>query len=196
MRRKMFDRLMATAGFAIAAVLLVAGGLLGWAHHFVDNQVHSQLAAQQIYFPAKGSAAISDPAIQPYLDKYAGQQLTTGPQAKAFADHYIAVHLNKMGGGKTYAQLSAESMAQPKNTQLAGLVQTVFRGETLRGMLLNAYAFGTMGTLALYGAIVSFIGAAAMIALSALGLVHARQTDESAVLGRTPAHNATVAAAA
>ena len=149
MRRRTFDGLMATAGLVLAAVLLVAGGLLTWAHNFVGDQVHQQLVAQKIFFPPKGEA-INDPAIKPYLTQYAGQQLTTGPQAKAYADHFIAVHIKEMSGGKSYSELSTASRADPTNTELAGLVNTVFKGETLRGLLLNAYAFGTMGQIALY----------------------------------------------
>jgi hypothetical protein len=65
----------------------------------------------------------------------------TGQQAEAYADHFIAVHVTDMAGGKTYSQLSAASLAQPGNTQLAGLAGTVFKGETLRSILLNAYGW-------------------------------------------------------
>jgi hypothetical protein len=177
MDRKTLDRLLAAGGVAIAAVLLVAGGLLTWAHSYVHDEVHSQLAAEKIYFPTKDNASlIALPAAdRAAMDKYAGQQLLTGAQAKTWADHFIAVHLREMGGGKTYAQLSSEALAQPTNTKLAGLVQTVFRGETLRGLLLNAYAFDTMGNIALIGAIVAYIGAAVMAVLAALGFVHANR---------------------
>ncbi len=178
MGRKSLDRLLAAGGLIVAAVLLVASGLLYWAHSFVDHQVHTQLAAQKIFFPAKGSEAISDPKIKPYLEKYAGQQLVNGAQAQAYADHFIAVHINGIGGGKTYSQLSAQSLANPNDTALAGKVQTVFRGETLRGLLLNAYAFGKMSQIALWGAIAAIIGAAAMAVLSALGFAHARRVHE------------------
>ncbi|MCW2929683.1 MAG: hypothetical protein JWM19_645 [Actinomycetia bacterium] len=82
-----------------------------------------------------------------------------------------------MGGGKTYAQLSAEAIAQPTNAKLAAQVDTVFKGETLRRLLLNAYAFGTMGTIAGIAAIAAFIAAAVMLILSFLGLWHARRTS-------------------
>ena len=177
MRRKTFDAILTTGGLVLAAVLIVAGVLLMWAKTFVDNQVHDQLAQQQISFPAAGSAAISDPQIQPYLSKYAGQQLVTGEQAKAFADHYIAVHLQKIGGGQTYSQLSAKSMANPKDTALANTVNTVFRGETLRGLLLNAYAFWKMAAIAGIAGIASFVGAGVMLLLSALGFWHLRRVD-------------------
>jgi hypothetical protein len=186
MRRKTLDALLTTVGLGVAAVLLVAGGLLTWAHNFTHNEVRSQLAAQQIFFPAKGSAALDQPTIQPYLEKYAGQQLVDGTQAKAFADHYINVHLNEIGGGLTYAELSAKSQAHPKDAALAAEVQTVFRGETLRGMLLNAYAFDTMGRLALIAAIVSWIGAGLLLVLAALGFRHLRRHGTEPVIDQAP----------
>lgn len=180
MRRRTFDALMSIAGVTLAAVLAVAGGLLFWAHSFIGDQVTSQLSAQQIFFPAKSDAAIQDPAIKPYLSKYAGEQLTTGAQAKVYADHFIAVHVKEMAQGQTYAQLSAKSMANPNDQKTAALVATVFKGETLRGLLLNAYAFGQMGTIAFYGAIASFAGGALMLLLSLLGLAHLRSVPVEA----------------
>jgi hypothetical protein len=175
MNRKSLDRLLAAGGLAMAAVLLVAGALLTWAHNFVHDQVHSQLAAEKIYFPPKGSEALASPQIGPYLNKYAGQQLVTGAQAKAYADHFIAVHLTEMTGGQTYAQLSTKALANPNDQQLAAEVQTVFRGETLRGLLLNAYAFDTIARVALIAAIVAYLGAVLMAVLAVLGFVHARR---------------------
>lgn len=180
MRRKTFDALLTSAGLVLAIVLVAAGGLLLWAHNFVDNQVHSQLAAQQIYFPKAGSESLNDPAVKPYLSQYAGQQLVTGAQAEAYANHFIAVHINEMAGGKTYSQLSAESLANPNDTKLAGQVQTVFRGETLRGLLLNAYAFGKMGEIALIAAITAFVAAGLLLVLSALGYAHLRRVPAEA----------------
>ena len=120
------------------------------------------------------------------MGAYAGQTLTTGAQAKTYADHFIAVHLAEMGHGQTYSQLSAQSLAQPKNIALAGLVQTVFRGTTLRSMLLEAYGFWQFGQIALIGAIASFAGAALMLILSIVGLIHGRRvTPEAEVLGKT-----------
>ena len=104
--------------------------------------------------------------------------MTTGAQAQVYADNFIAFHLSKMGG--TYSQLSAASLAQPNNAKLAALVNTVFKGTTLRGMLLNAYAFWQMGVIALWGAIVSFIGAGLLLILSILGFVHAGRVSPTA----------------
>ncbi|MDQ1619637.1 MAG: hypothetical protein QOE19_2206 [Actinomycetota bacterium] len=176
MRRRTFDVLFTAGGLALAVLLLLAGGLLTWAHGFVTDQVTTQLTQQQIFFPPKGEAT-ADPAIGPFINKYAGQQLVTGEQARAFADHYIAVHLKESGGGLTYSELSNKSRANPNDTELAGQVQSAFRGETLRGLLLNAYAFGKMGQIALIAAIASFIGAGVLLLLSLLGFVHLRRVD-------------------
>ena len=189
MRRKTFDALLTTGGLLIAVVLLVAGGLLTWAHSFVDNQVSTQLSQQQIYFPKAGDKAISDPAIKPYLTKYAGQQLTNGAQAEAYANHFIAVHLEGIGGGKTYAQLSSQAQANPTDTKLAATVNTMFKGETLRGLLLNGYAFWKMGQIAAIAAVASFIGAGVLFLLAILGFWHLRRTDPDAeVLPKLGAH--------
>jgi hypothetical protein len=186
-RRKTFDLLVSTGGLILAAVLLVAGGLLMWGYSFASGQVHDQLAAQKIVFPATSNPEFKalPAADQAAMGSYAGQTLTTGAQAKTYADHFIAVHLAEMGHGKTYSQLSAESLAQPKNTALAGLVQTVFRGTTLRSMLLEAYGFWQLGQIALYAAIASFTGAALILILSIAGLFHGRRvTAETEVLGQ------------
>ena len=147
MRRNSSRTLLATAGAALAAVLLVAGGLLLWGSAYVHNTVQSQLAAQQISFPPAAAFAHPKagteitPSMVPSVSQYAGQQLLTGQQAEAYADHFIAVHIANMAGGKTYSQLSAQAIAQPSNTALAATVSTVFKGETLRSMLLNAYGW-------------------------------------------------------
>src|SRR3984885_2060891 len=145
--RRNSSHLTVIAGFAVAVILLAAGGLLTWGSAYVHNTVQGQLAAQQITFPpasafanAKAGTEIT-PSMIPSVSQYAGQQMLTGQQAEAYADHFIAVHIAEMGGGKTYSQLSAESLAQPGNAKLAATVGTVFKGETLRSMLLSAYGW-------------------------------------------------------
>jgi hypothetical protein len=159
----------------MATVLVAAGGLLMWANNFVDDQVSTQLSAQKIYFPEAGSESANDPAVKEYIAPYLGQQVTNGEQAQVFADHYLGAHLQAMAGGKTYSELSAISRANPDDAEAAAAVQTAFRGETLRGLLLNAYAFWKMGQIALYGAIAAFAGAALMLVLSILGIAHLRR---------------------
>jgi len=182
MRRKTFDVLASVAGLVLAVVLAVGGGLMLWGHNFVDNQVTTQLAAQKIVFPATSNPEFKalPPADAAAMGQYAGQAMTTGAQAQVYADNFIAFHLSKMGG--TYAQLSAASLAQPNNAKLAALVNTVFKGTTLRGLLLNAYAFWQVGVIALWGAIVAFIGAGLLLVLSILGFVHAGRVSPTAEL--------------
>jgi hypothetical protein len=179
MRRRTFDALAATAGLLIAGLLLVAGGLLTWGHNFVANEVHTQLAAQKIVFPPADSPAVKGPQFAP-MRQYGGQLMTTGAQAQVYADHFIAVHLTEIGGGQTYAQLSAKALAQPKNIVLANQVQAMFRGETLRGLLLNAYAFGTVAQIMLIAAISAFAGAGLLLILAIFGFVHLRRTTPEA----------------
>jgi hypothetical protein len=188
MRRKTFDKLLTSAGLVLAAVLLVAGGLLAWGSSFVGTQVHDQLAAQKIFFPPAGSAGLKADEF-PGLQQYGGQQLVTGQQAEAYANQFIAKHIDTLGGGKTYSQLSTEARANPTDTKLSGTVDTVFRGETLRGLLLNAYAFGTIGQIAMYASIAAFVAAALLLALSLLGFAHLRRTGDDVQFGavvRTP----------
>src|SRR3984885_11207367 len=176
MRRRTFDILVSATGLFLAVTLIVSGLLLTWAHNFIGNEVRTQLAAQQIVFPANNSPAIKAPEFAA-MHQYAGQLMTTGAQAEVYADHFIANHLKVIGGGLTYSQLSAKAIAQPNNAKLAAQVQLMFRGTTLRSMLLNAYAFGTMGMIAGIAAIAAFIAAAVMLILGGLGLNHARRVS-------------------
>jgi len=171
------------AGFAAAVLLAVAGGLLLWGSTYVHNTVTSQLSSQQIYFPPQAAFAHPKagteitPNMIPSVSQYAGQQLLTGQQAEAYADHFIAQHVYDMSGGKTYSQLSAESLAQPKNTQLAGLVNTVFKGETLRSMLLNAYGWWKVSQITYIASLIAFGLAGLTFLASVAGLSLGRKPE-------------------
>ena len=149
----------------LIGIIGFVAGFAFWGSSFATNQVSSQLAAQKISFPAANDASIKalPAADAAAMRVYAGQQLTTGAQAETYADHFIAVHLNEIGGGQTYSQLSAAAQADPTNTKLAGEVATIFKGTTLRGMLLNAYGWGEIGTIAGYAAIGLAIAALAVL---------------------------------
>lgn len=146
----------------LIGILGFVSGFAFWASSFATSQVQTQLAAQKIVFPTADSKAITAlPAADATAMKvYAGQQLTTGPQAQTYADHFIGVHLDEVAGGKTYAEVSTASLADPTNTKLAGQVQTLFKGETLRGLLLNSYGWWQVGQYALYAAIGLTVAAA------------------------------------
>src|ERR1700689_585546 len=191
MKRRTFDMLLSAGGLVVVAVLVVAGSLLTWGTRYIDSNVHSQLAAQQIVFPpasafahAKAGTEIT-PSMIPSVSQYAGEQLTNGAQAGAYANDFIAVHLSEMPYGGVYAKASAAEMANPKNTAIAGEVATIFKGTTLRGLLLEAYGFGQMGQIAGDAALAAFLLAGLMLALVGFGVLHYRRVPESAELGAT-----------
>jgi ABC-type multidrug transport system fused ATPase/permease subunit len=189
MKRSALDRLVSWIGLALAAVLLLAGGLLVFASSFISGQVADQLSAQKITMPTSDSYKSLAQADQDALAPFAGQPLTTGAQAKAFADHYIQAHMNAASGGKTYEEISGEYIAMSKDTaadptklkELGDLRQTLFMGNTLRSMLLTAYAFGTMATVAMIAAVVSLVGAVVLAVLGILGLRHAKSAEGEAL---------------
>jgi len=182
MRRRTFDALATAAGLLLVVVLVVAGVLLTWGHSYANNQVTSQLSAQKIVFPTTSNPEFKalPKADAAAMGQYAGQLMTNGAQAQTYANDFIGYHLSLIGGGKTYSQLSALSRANPKNAALAGEVDAVFKGTTLRSMLLEAYGFWQLGQIALIAAIASFIAAGLMLILSLLGFVHLRRTAPEA----------------
>jgi hypothetical protein len=200
--RSAFDKLISGTGLALAAVLLVAGGLLTWASTFIGDQVDHQLTMQDITMP-EGEALTSLPkADADALEEYAGSPMDTGPEAKAYSEHYILAHMNHSseelaGEVMSYSQVSGKARelggavaANPDATQAeideaaewGALKQTLLDGNTLRGLLLYGYAFATIGTIAGIAAVVSFVGAALLLVLSLLGIRHARRVEPAPVL--------------
>lgn len=200
MQRRVFDKITSGVGAALVVILLAAGGLLIWGHSFVQGSVHDQLAQQQIYFPTQGEInavkaqyakggqkAVTDPEFPnaklqiPALEPYAGKQVLTGKDAQVYANDFIGQHLYAMPYHGVYSRVSiAAAAAKPGSSQataLSALKTTTFMGTTLRGMLFEAYAFGTIGAVMLWGAVAAFAGAAILLLLTILGLRHARRTS-------------------
>lgn len=153
----------------LIGILGFCAGFLFWGNSFIHNQIQTELTSQQIFFPAANSQAITAlPADkQAAMNQYGGQQLTTGEQAQVYANNFIGVHLSEVAGGLTYSQMSAKAMANPTDQKIAGQVATLFKGETLRGLLLNAYGWWTIGTYALYAAIgLAFAAFVVVVALA------------------------------
>jgi hypothetical protein len=153
-------------------IFILQGGLIGilafgsmlalGMGNFVQGTIHDQLSAQQIYFPAAGSKAL--PASEfPELQQYGGQQVDNGIKAQAYANGFIGRHLQSVAGGQTYAQVSAKAQANPTDAKLQGQVATLFKGETLIGMLLNTYGWWTVGTYAIYAGVGLAIAAGAVL---------------------------------
>lgn len=194
--RSTLDKLISWTGLLLAAILLVAGSLLMWGSLFISGEVDKQLSDQQITMPTSEAIAAQvesgelSKADSDALEEFAGSEMNTGPEAKAYADHFILAHTNNATGGETYATLGDKqrevcpergSTEEPSEecTTVTGQRATAQTGSTLRGLLLYGYAFATMGTIALYAAIAAFISALLMLALGLLGLRHANQLNNS-----------------
>jgi hypothetical protein len=134
----------AAAGMIVLGIVSIAGG------SYDHEVVHNQLGPQKITFPK--------PAEYADLKKYEGQQVLTGTQAKAYAEDQIAPDMNKIAGGKTYSQVSGEWIAGGmKSEKLAGERTTLFTGETLRGLLLQAWGWGQIGSIAILAGILLIV---------------------------------------
>jgi hypothetical protein len=180
-RRRTIDVLASTAGIVAAIVLLVAGIYFYERYDFARNNVEDQLAAQNIFFPEEDELSEAE-RQQPGVVKYAGQQVDNGRKAEVYANQYIGLHLSEIADGKTYSELSAESRANPDDEELAGQVQSSFRGETLRGLLLTTYGFWQLGQEARLMTIISFVAAGLLFIFAIIGYVHAfRRRDDEVV---------------
>jgi hypothetical protein len=143
------------AGLIVLGIVSIVGG------SYDHEVVHNQLGPQKITFPK--------PAEYPDLKKYEGQQVLTGTQAKAYAEDQIGVDMNKVAGGKTYSQVSDEWIAGGmKNEKLAGERTTLFMGETLKGLLLNAWGWAQIGSIAILAGILLIVFGAILFLLPML----------------------------
>lgn len=192
MKRRTFDRIVTSIGAALTVFLFVAAALLNWGATFAQDSVKSQLDNQNISFPA---ADAMPEATKSQLAKWADQKVTTGEMARDYSDLYIWEHMKgsaiaAIGKPATYSEVSGMYMGLVRGgstdsaqiAKLGELRQTLFMGNTLRGMLLEAYAFGTMGVIAGYGAIAALIGGLLMLILTIAGVIHLRRTPEDATI--------------
>jgi hypothetical protein len=197
MKRRTLDILFSTGGVVLAGLLLIVGIVMTSNANFARNYVADQLGNQHITF--KTVAALTDEEKQaPCLVQYAGQKLTTGKQAECYANSFIGLHLQSIAGGKTYADLGADqtnlqnqlAAAQKSNdpkaadlqkqlTTLTGTRNTLFTGETLKGLLLTSYGFSVFGEKAAQAALVAYLAAALLLLLGIAGFAHALVTPKT-----------------
>jgi hypothetical protein len=189
LKRRTIDSVLVSLGAVVAIVLVVGGGLLTWGARFSNNYVHDELTSQNINFP---DAANLQSQKRDDLLSFAGARVDTGSEAEAYAS-YINGHLQGIAGGKTFADLSAPERAakaavttaktnnaaaseiadlQSKADAITAQRTSLFQGETLRGLLLSAYAWSTVGRIAGIAAMVAFVAAGVMFVLVLLGLRH------------------------
>ena len=192
LRRRTIDRILTGFGVVATLAFLVAGVLLLWGSNFSDDYVHDELSSQNITFPTEEELREEG---RDDLVEFAGEDVTTGDHAEAYAS-YINGHLQDVAGGQTYSQIDDRGAAaaveeataagapqaeidelQATADQLAAQRNTLFKGETLRGLLLSAYAWATVGKIAGYAAYGAFAAAALMAILVVLGFVHLRRHE-------------------
>src|SRR5947209_6292949 len=180
MKRRTLDLLFSAGGVLLAVLLLAIGVVLTSNANFAKSYVHDQLSQQQITFKTAGTLTAEEKQSA-CLVQYAGQQLTTGKQAECYANEFIGLHLKSIAGGKTYAQLGdvqndlkAKIAADASNTDLQKQLndvnaqrETVFKGETLRGLLLTSYGFSEFGAKAGQAALVAYLAAGLLFLLGA-----------------------------
>jgi hypothetical protein len=192
MKRRTFDAIVTAVGFGLAVFLVIAAGLLNWGATFANDSVKSQLENQNISFPA---AETMPEATKDQLAKWAEQKVTTGEMARDYSDLYIWEHMKASsiavaGAPLTYSEVSGKYMGMVRGgtgtpeeiAKYGELRNTLFMGNTLRGMLLEAYAFGTLGVIAGYSAIAALAGGILMLLLSIEGLMHLRRTPRDATI--------------
>jgi len=192
MKRRTLDKIISIVSLGFAALLLLFAGLLNWGASFADDNVASQLAMQNISFPAVESLPA---ATKEQLTKWADQKVMTGEMARDYSDLYILEHMKASstavtGKPATYSEVSGVYMGLvrggstdvEKIKQYGDLRETLFMGNTLRGMLLQAYAFGTMGIIAGYAALASLVGALLFFVLGAAAVLHRRNTSDEVLI--------------
>ncbi len=201
MQRRTLDILFSIGGMALAALLLVLGIVKTSNANFAKNYVKDQLSEQNISFtPVDFLKPEEKKAV--CLVENGGKPLTTGKQAECYANEYIGLHVTEVADGKTYADLGTpqrELQAKVEEATAAGSAElpalqadlaaitgqrdTLFKGETLRGLLLTSYGFSVFGDKGAQVATVSYIVAALLFLLSIAGFAHAFRTSKEVAVG-------------
>ena len=178
-----------------AMLVLVLGGAAAFMINegtFVNQTIHDQLSAQQIFFPpasAEVAGGALDPAVFPDLQQYAGQQVDNGTKAKAYAEGFLGRHLIKVGNGKTYSQIDTKSGTPTENAAATAQKLTLFQGETLKNMLLNAWGWSMLATYTMLGGFALLLAGLATLGALVFELFFANKPDEV----RIPRQKATTA---
>ena len=199
MKRRTLDMIFSAGGVAVAILLVALGFVFKTNADFADGYVHDQLADQLINFTPVENLSDEEKAV-PCLVEYAGTTLDSGKKAECYANEYIGLHLKNIGGGETYATIGAiqskaktaladATAANASNVvelkadldKITGQRETMFKGETLRGLLLTSYGFSIFGEKAALAAMLSFLGALVMLLASVAGFIHAFSTPKDKV---------------
>jgi hypothetical protein len=181
MDRSNWDKIVSGAGAVVAVMLIVLGAMAIYGGNFGQDNVRDRLVPQHISFPP---AAAMTPEEKAAIGEFAGAKVDTGVEAEAFA-RYIGGHLEGINAGATYSETSAAARAEGLDPKVAADLQakadTLFKGESLRAMLLNAYGWWTLATIALWAGVAMVIAGALLGILSILGFRHAGKAKATSV---------------
>jgi len=185
MNRKAWDQLVSASAAVIAVAMIVLGGFAIYGGNFGRDNVQTRLEPQNITFPPLDAMT---PEEQQAVGAFAGQQVVNGAQAEAFS-RYIGGHLAAVNDGKTYSETSAaareEGLDPDTAAELQGKADTLFKGETLRSILLNAYGWWTVATIALIAGW-AMVGFGILLGVFAiLGFRHAKRAEAERTAGDT-----------
>jgi hypothetical protein len=173
MDRSNWDKIVSGAGAVIAVVLIALGAMAIYGGNFGQQNVRDRLEPQNIVFPP---AEAMSPEEKAELGEFAGEKVDTGVEAEAFS-RYIGGHLVDINEGATYSETSAaareEGLDPDVAAELQGKADTLFKGETLRAILLNAYGWWTVATIALWAGFAMVAAGLLLGIFSILGFRHA-----------------------
>jgi hypothetical protein len=191
--------IFSAGGIAVAILLVLLGFVFKTNADFADSYVHDQLAEQKISFTAAEFLSDEEKASSCLIEN-AGTPLDSGKKAECYANDYIGMHLKGIGGGETYATIGAiqakakaaladATAANASNVvelkaeldKITGQRESMFKGETLRGLLLTSYGFSIFGEKAALAGMLSFLGALVMLLASIAGFIHAFSTPKDKI---------------
>ena len=201
MKRRTLDLTFSIGGGVLAILLLVLGLVMQNQANFAEDYVREQMAEQQISFPPLEALDDTERESDCLVDN-AGQPLETGKQAECYANDFIGLHLQDINDGKPYSVTSGERTAARAAVEeaeaegaanldelvaeaeaLDGKVESLFRGESLRGLLLTSYGFSIFGERAGQAALVAFLVAGVLALATVAGLVHAFSSRGDETIG-------------
>jgi hypothetical protein len=140
-------RLLEWGGLAASIVLIAFGAVAIYMGVDGRSTVRDSLKQEQIYF---GEA--SDPAVAKHADQWAGEQVTTGNQARAFAQ-VMREHALESSAGLTYAQMGrfqlASNPSDPKGTDVEAVAAKDVNGTPLPNGARNTWVTETALSTAL-----------------------------------------------
>ena len=178
MQRKMWDQIVSGAGAVVAVVLLMLGAVAIYGGTFGQDNVRDRLAPQNVTFPPLEAMT---PAEKNLVGDFAGTKVVDGlPGLRPSRTTSASTSKTRTRARPTPRPalwLVQKGLSEKEAAELSGMADSLFKGETLRAMLLNAYGWWTVSSLVIFAGY-GLLAAGALLALLAImGFFHARKTE-------------------